>query len=151
MITLSCYHDNMLSYFFSWKLHTLICGKIRFDSSTNIDSVLCHIARSWFILLYYAKHKILFTAMGQVRSPMADFFIDCYFKGFCKGRKNFLPTLGYAAQQGVNSALCCKAESRNSTLCCIAGSHDSALCSIAWSQHIFANFSANSQPYAKIF
>jgi hypothetical protein len=27
--------------------------------------------------------------MRQVRLPMADFFIDCYFNGFCKGRKNF--------------------------------------------------------------
>jgi hypothetical protein len=29
--------------------------------------------------------------------PMPDFFIDCYFKGFCKGRKNFVSTLRYAA------------------------------------------------------
>jgi hypothetical protein len=28
---------------------------------------------------------------------------------------------------------------------------DSALCDIARSQHIFANFFANSQPYAKYF
>jgi hypothetical protein len=26
--------------------------------------------------------------MGQARSPMTDFLIDCYFDGFCKGRKN---------------------------------------------------------------
>jgi hypothetical protein len=26
--------------------------------------------------------------MRQVRLPMADFLIDCYFNGFCKG-KNF--------------------------------------------------------------
>jgi hypothetical protein len=41
--------------------------------------------------------------------------------------------------------------SRDSMLCLIARSCDSALCGIAWSQHIFANFSANGQPYAKIF
>jgi hypothetical protein len=43
--------------------------------------------------------------------------------------KIFLPTPRYAAQWGVDSALCRKAESRD----------------------MFANFSANSQPYAKLF
>jgi hypothetical protein len=27
---------------------------------------------------------------------MTDFLIDCYFNGFCKGRKNFVPTPCYA-------------------------------------------------------
>jgi hypothetical protein len=65
--------------------------------------------------------------------------------------KIFLPTLRYAAQRGVHSALCRIAESFDSALCRIAGSDDSALCGIAGSQHIFAYFSANSQPYAKMF
>jgi hypothetical protein len=54
--------------------------------------------------------------------------------------KIFLPALRYAAQQGVNSVLCRIAQSCNSMLC-----------GIAWSQPICANFSANLQPYAKIF
>jgi hypothetical protein len=37
-----------------------------------------------------------FTALGQARSPMTDFLKDCYFNGFCKGRKNFVLTLRYA-------------------------------------------------------
>jgi hypothetical protein len=44
-----------------------------------------------------ANLKIYFTAMGQARSPMAYFFLDCYFNGFCKGRKKFFLTLRYAA------------------------------------------------------
>jgi hypothetical protein len=35
-----------------------------------------------------------FTAMGLARSPMTDFFKD--FNGFCKDRKNFVPTPRYA-------------------------------------------------------
>jgi hypothetical protein len=27
---------------------------------------------------------------------MTDFLKDCYFNGFCKGRKNFVPTSRYA-------------------------------------------------------
>jgi hypothetical protein len=42
--------------------------------------------------------KFYFTAMRQLRSPMADFLIDCYFNGFCKGRKNFFLTPRYAKQ-----------------------------------------------------
>jgi hypothetical protein len=39
--------------------------------------------------------------MRKARSPMAIlltiyFLIDCYFKGFCKGRKNFVSTPRYA-------------------------------------------------------
>jgi hypothetical protein len=34
--------------------------------------------------------------MRQVRSPMAHFLIDCYFNGFFKGIKNFVPTPLYA-------------------------------------------------------
>jgi hypothetical protein len=34
--------------------------------------------------------------MGQARSPTTDFLKDCYFNGFCKGRKNFVPTPRYA-------------------------------------------------------
>jgi hypothetical protein len=40
--------------------------------------------------------KFYFTAMGQERSPMTDFLIDCYFNGFCKGRKNFVSTPRFA-------------------------------------------------------
>jgi hypothetical protein len=47
-------------------------------------------------LLDNAKFKILGTAMKQARSPMADFLKDCYFNGFCKGRKNFVSTPRYA-------------------------------------------------------
>jgi hypothetical protein len=34
--------------------------------------------------------------MVQARSPMTDFFVDCYFNGVCKGRKNFVSTPRYA-------------------------------------------------------
>jgi hypothetical protein len=34
--------------------------------------------------------------MGQARSPTTNFLIDCYFIGFCKGRKNFVSTSRYA-------------------------------------------------------
>jgi hypothetical protein len=34
--------------------------------------------------------------MRQVIYLMADFLIDCYFNGFCKGRKNFFLTPCYA-------------------------------------------------------
>jgi hypothetical protein len=34
--------------------------------------------------------------MGQARSPMTDFLIDCYFNGFCKGRTKFVSTPRYA-------------------------------------------------------
>jgi hypothetical protein len=40
--------------------------------------------------------KFYFTAMGQARSPMTAFLIDCYFNDFCKGRKNFVLTPRYA-------------------------------------------------------
>jgi hypothetical protein len=39
--------------------------------------------------------------MGQARSPMTDFLIDCYFNHFCKGIKNFF----------FDSALCHIAQS----------------------------------------
>jgi hypothetical protein len=71
-------------------------------------------------------------------------------------------TLRYAAQRGVDSALCHTGGSRDTALCSIGGSRDTALCGIALScdsalcatvrsPHIFANFSANLQQYTKIF
>jgi hypothetical protein len=46
-----------------------------------------HMAESIF-LLDNAKLKML--------SPMTDFLKVCYFDGFCKGRKNFVPIHRYA-------------------------------------------------------
>jgi hypothetical protein len=34
--------------------------------------------------------------MGQASSPMTDILKDCYFNGFCKGKKNFVLTPRYA-------------------------------------------------------
>jgi hypothetical protein len=48
------------------------------------------------IFLENAKLKILFYCHGQARSPMTNFFIDCFFNGFCKGRKNLVLTPPYA-------------------------------------------------------
>jgi hypothetical protein len=170
--------------------------------------------------------KFYFSAKGQTRSAMTHFLINCYFNGFCKGRKEFVSTLRYAkklhtmrhsantnsalcriapssdsalccigqsyffkcvicdsalcqlvwnssqnvllstqhyaAQRRVDSMLCLMAESQYSVLCRIAQScdsalcrtersHNSALCGIVRSLHIFVIFSANLQPYAKIF
>jgi hypothetical protein len=44
MITLSCYHDNMLSYFFPWKPHTLIeielFNTMLFEGECNFQRVV---------------------------------------------------------------------------------------------------------------
>jgi hypothetical protein len=70
-----------------FKMRIRIRGEIRFDSTTKIDSDLCRIVQS------SAKLKFYFFAMRQaIRSPMADFLIECYFKGFCEGRKTFVST-----------------------------------------------------------
>jgi hypothetical protein len=79
--------------------------------------------------------------MGQARSPMTDFFIYCYFYGFCKGRKNFVSNPRYAKKLRAmcefqvrnflaDSALCGTAESRLRAMP-HSGSRDSALCRIA--------------------
>jgi hypothetical protein len=76
--------------------------------------------------------------------------------------KIFLPTPRYVARHKVDSALCHIMGSHHSPLCRIAQSFysmpchiarscDFKLCSKAWSKHLFVNFSANSQPCAKIF
>jgi hypothetical protein len=52
--------------------------------------------------------------------------------------KIFWSTLRYAAQRGVDSALCGIAQSCNSPLCGIARNLNSVLCGIAWSRHKFA-------------
>jgi hypothetical protein len=49
-----------------------------------------------FFFLDNAELKIYFTAMGQARSPMTDFFIGCFFNGFCKSIKNYVATPRYA-------------------------------------------------------
>jgi hypothetical protein len=43
--------------------------------------------------------KFYLIGMGQARSPMTDFLIDCYFNGFYKGRKNFVSTPRYAKKK----------------------------------------------------
>jgi hypothetical protein len=40
--------------------------------------------------------KFYFAAMGQARSPMTDYLIDCYFNFFCKGKQHFVSTPRYA-------------------------------------------------------
>jgi hypothetical protein len=65
--------------------------------------------------------------------------------------KMFSPTAFYATQGGVDSGLCCIVGSHDSALCCIARSCYFTLCGIVQSQHVFTNFSANVQLYAKIF
>jgi hypothetical protein len=86
------------------------------------DSALCRIARNF-------KKKVL--------SATPRYATSCEIQV-----KNFLANsaLQYVAQREVDSMLCRTAESCNS-----------ALCRIAHSQHIFANFSVNSHPYAKKF
>jgi hypothetical protein len=76
-----------------------------------------HSAESIF-LLDNAKLKILFSAMGQARSPMTDFLIDCYFNSFCNGRKNFVST----PRQKKLRAMPHSAELKKKFVC------DSALC-----------------------
>jgi hypothetical protein len=62
--------------------------------------------------------------MGQARSPMADFLIDCYFNGFCKGRYNFVST-PCDAKKLHDSKLCHITQSCDSGLCRILLSSDS--------------------------
>jgi hypothetical protein len=59
-------------------------NSIQFDVENRLRAML-----SIFVGLIMPNLKFYFTAMGQARSPMTDFLIDCYLNGFCKGRKNF--------------------------------------------------------------
>jgi hypothetical protein len=78
--------------------------------------------------------------IAQSRNSEMNFVFKKVFLWLCAMQLNvkfkskiFLLTPRYAAQQGVDSALCRIAGSRNSVLCGIARSHNSALCGIAWS------------------
>jgi hypothetical protein len=56
-----------------------------------------HSAESMLILWIMPYLKCFCIAMGQAKSPTTVFFIDCYFKGFCKGKKQiFVSTPRYA-------------------------------------------------------
>jgi hypothetical protein len=66
---------------------------------------------------------------------MADFMIDCYFNGFCKGRKHFVLTLRYAKK------LCAMWHSGEST------PRYAAKCGVVFCSRIEVNFSVNSNLY----
>jgi hypothetical protein len=94
---------------------------------------------------------------------MTDFSKDCYFNGFSKGRKNFVPTPRYAkkframlhsAEFKKNKNKVLSATPRFATQCEIQVKNflvDSALCGIARSRFSSMNISANSNLNAKPF
>jgi hypothetical protein len=46
--------------------------------------------RSQFFFVKKSQTLFYCHGVGKITYCMTDFWIDCYLKGFCKGRKNFV-------------------------------------------------------------
>jgi hypothetical protein len=65
---------------------------VRFNNKNRLRAMPHSVHWVNLFLLDMPNFKFYFTVMGPARLPMTDFLIDCYFNGFCKGRKNSVLT-----------------------------------------------------------